>query len=176
LFSPAVSPNNDLIFLGGRVTYGQPGFFVAISTAGALLWRIALPTERGRQTLPNSRARFANDGQTVYIGTDLSGEETGNEHCYLYAVPTTSVDSVASEDGAGNIGIGTIDITRGVGTVIDVIGMLVHIHHQNRDPPCQAMRVVPGPVIVHGIFMKIVAHDHPPRAATQRHAGESEVM
>jgi len=108
LFSPAVSPNNDLIFLGGRVTYGQPGFFVAISTAGALLWRIALPTERGRQILPNSRARFANDGQTVYIGTDLSGEETGNEHCYLYAVPTTSVDSVASEDGAGNIGIGTI--------------------------------------------------------------------
>ncbi len=88
LFGPAVSPNNELIFLGGRVTYGQPGFFVGFNTAGALLWRISLPSEGGHHILPNSRARFTNDGQTVYIGTDLSGEESGNEHCYLYAVPT----------------------------------------------------------------------------------------
>jgi outer membrane protein assembly factor BamB len=88
LFGPAVSPNNDLIFLGGRVTYGQPGFFVGISTAGALLWRIALPSESGHHILPNSRARFANDGQTVYIGTAIPGQEGVNEHSYLYAVPT----------------------------------------------------------------------------------------
>jgi outer membrane protein assembly factor BamB len=88
LFGPAVSPNNELIFLGGRVTYGQPGFFVGFNTAGALLWRISLPSEGGSHILPNSRARFTSDGQTVYIGTDLSGQESGNEHCYFYAIPT----------------------------------------------------------------------------------------
>jgi outer membrane protein assembly factor BamB len=89
LLGPAVSPNNDVIFLAGLLA-GQPGFFAGLNTAGALLWRIALPSESGRNILSYSRARFANDGQTVYIGTAISGQEHGNEttHCYLYAVQT----------------------------------------------------------------------------------------
>jgi hypothetical protein len=89
LLGPAVSPNNDVIFLGGLLA-GQSGFFVGLSTAGALLWRIALPSESDRNITPYSRARFANDGQTVYIGTSISGQQHGDErtHCYLYAVPT----------------------------------------------------------------------------------------
>ncbi|MBI1748272.1 MAG: PQQ-binding-like beta-propeller repeat protein [Acidobacteria bacterium] len=88
LSSPVVSPNNDLIFLGGIVTYGQPGLFAGVSTAGALLWRILLPIEDGRNVVPSSRARFSGDAQMVYIGTSIPGQESGNEYCYLYAVAT----------------------------------------------------------------------------------------
>lgn len=90
LFDPAVSPNNDLIFLSGLIA-SRPGFLVGISAAGELRWRFDLPTESGdHNILPYSRARFANDGQTVYIGTAISGQQHGDEqtHSYLYAVQT----------------------------------------------------------------------------------------
>jgi hypothetical protein len=86
---PAVSPNNDLIFLSGLFP-GWPFFFEGVSTAGAQLWRIVLPSEGGRFISASSRARFANDGQTVYVGTNVSGQQHGDEqtHSYLYAVQT----------------------------------------------------------------------------------------
>ena len=89
LFAPIVSPNNDLIFVGGVVTFGQPGFFEAISTSGVALWKLVLPVENGLNIIPMSRARFTPDGQTAYIGTSIPGQ-TSDGHSYLYSVQTGS--------------------------------------------------------------------------------------
>ena len=89
LFQPIVSPINDLVFVGGVVNYGQPGFFAAVSNTGGLLWKVALPVENGLFVVPVSRARFTTDGQTAYIGTSIAGQ-TANEYSYLYSVQTGS--------------------------------------------------------------------------------------
>jgi IPT/TIG domain-containing protein/putative pyrroloquinoline-quinone-binding quinoprotein len=94
LFAPIVSPINDLIFVGGVVTYGQPGFFVAVSTTGVLRWKIALPVENGLNIVPDSRARFTADGQTAYIGTSIAGQ-TADPYSYLYSVQTGSAPTTA---------------------------------------------------------------------------------
>jgi IPT/TIG domain/PQQ-like domain/Abnormal spindle-like microcephaly-assoc'd, ASPM-SPD-2-Hydin len=87
LFGPVVSPLNDLLLIGGRVDYGQPGFFEAVSTAGASLWKEVLPVENGLNIVPMSRARFTPDGQTAYIGTSIAGQAS-NGYSYLYSVQT----------------------------------------------------------------------------------------
>ena len=89
LFAPIVSPNNDLIFVGGVVTFGQPGFFEAISTSGVALWKLVLPVENGLNIVPKSRARFTPDGQTAYIGTSIPGQGADG-YSYLYSVQTGS--------------------------------------------------------------------------------------
>ncbi|HEX3093751.1 MAG TPA: hypothetical protein VHW72_14055, partial [Candidatus Angelobacter sp.] len=89
LFAPIVSPSNDLIFVGGVVTFGQPGFFEAISTSGVALWKLVLPVENGLNIIPISRARFTPDGQTAYIGTSIPGQASDG-HSYLYSVQTGS--------------------------------------------------------------------------------------
>jgi hypothetical protein len=87
LFGPVVSPLNDLLLIGGRVDYGQPGFFEAVSTAGTSLWKEVLPVENGLNIVPMSRARFTPDGQTAYIGTSIAGQ-SGIGYSYLYSVQT----------------------------------------------------------------------------------------
>jgi hypothetical protein len=89
LFGPVVSPLNDLLLIGGRVDYGQPGFFEAVSTAGASLWKEVLPVENGLNIVPMSRARVTADGQTAYIGTSIAGQGS-NGYSYLYSVQTGS--------------------------------------------------------------------------------------
>jgi len=89
LFQPIVSPVNDLVFVGGIIAYGQPGFFAAVSNTGVLRWKIALPVENGLFVVPVSRARFTPDSQTAYIGTSIAGQ-TANEYSYLYSVQTGS--------------------------------------------------------------------------------------
>ncbi|HSP14996.1 MAG TPA: IPT/TIG domain-containing protein [Thermoanaerobaculia bacterium] len=89
LLAPIVSPLNDLIFVGGIVDYGQPGFFEAVSTSGVSLWKFVLPLENGLDIVPGSRARFTLDGQTAYIGTSIAGQTT-NGYSYLYSVQTAS--------------------------------------------------------------------------------------
>ncbi|HVG91017.1 MAG TPA: PQQ-binding-like beta-propeller repeat protein, partial [Alphaproteobacteria bacterium] len=89
LFQPIVSPVNDLVFVGGVINYGQPGFFAAVGNTGALRWKIALPVENGLFVVPASRARFTPDSQTAYIGTSIAGQ-TQNEYSYLYSVQTGS--------------------------------------------------------------------------------------
>jgi hypothetical protein len=76
LFSHMVSPLNDLLFVGGVVNYGQPGFFEAVSTAGTSLWKVVLPVEDGLNVVPMSRARFTSGGQTAYIGTSIPGQSS----------------------------------------------------------------------------------------------------
>jgi hypothetical protein len=87
LFSHMVSPLNDLLFVGGVVNYGQPGFFEAVTTTGVSLWKVVLPIENGLNIVPMSRARFTPDGQTAYIGTSIPGQPS-NGYSYLYSVQT----------------------------------------------------------------------------------------
>jgi hypothetical protein len=89
LFQPIVSPVSDLVFVGGIIDYGQPGFFAAVGNTGVLRWKIALPVENGLFVVPASRARFTPDSQTAYIGASIAGQ-TENEYSYLYSVQTGS--------------------------------------------------------------------------------------
>ncbi len=93
LFGPVVSPLNDLLMIGGIVTYGQPGFFEAVSTSGVSLWKQLLPVENGLNIVPMSRARFTPDGQTAYFGTSVPGQN-GVGYSYLYSVQTGSSSTV----------------------------------------------------------------------------------
>jgi hypothetical protein len=97
LLSQMVSPLNDIIFVGGIVDYGQPGFFEALSTTGTALWKTVLPLANGLNIVPMSRARFTPDGQTAYIGTSIPGQASDG-YSYLYSVQTgtASAPSLAS--------------------------------------------------------------------------------
>ena len=95
LFQPRVRPQNDLVFMGGRITYGQPGFFQAVSTTGTPLWRVDLPDEPGfapyGQLVPMSRPVFSPDGNTAYGVVDVAGDGSSpNPYCYLYAIDLTA--------------------------------------------------------------------------------------
>ena len=87
MYGPVVSPLNDLLMIGGLVTYGQPGFFEAVSTTGSLIWKELLPVENGLNIWPMSRARFTPDGQTAYFGMSIAGQGD-NPYTYLYSVAT----------------------------------------------------------------------------------------
>jgi len=100
LYSHMVSPLNDLLFVGGVVNYGQPGFFEAVSTGGTSLWKVVLPVENGFNIVPMSRARFTSDGQTAYIGTSIPGQPSDG-YSYLYSVQT----------GGGGVGISLSSLT-----------------------------------------------------------------
>jgi hypothetical protein len=95
LFDPIASPQSDLLVLGGRVNYGEPGFFLAVGSDGLLKWRADLPFESGNWIIPNTRARFAPDGQTAYIGAGIPGQ-VGDEYCYLYALQTAASPAPSS--------------------------------------------------------------------------------
>ena len=95
LFDPIVSPQSDLLILGGRVEYGEPGFFIAVGADGLLKWRADLPFESGNWIIPNTRARFAANGQTAYIGAGIPGQ-VGDEYCYLYALQTAASTAASS--------------------------------------------------------------------------------
>jgi hypothetical protein len=99
LFEPVVSPTNSLVFMGGRITYGQPGFFLAVGTNGAPQWRVDLPDEPGfepyGQLVPSSRPAFTPDGTTAYVVVDVAGDGSSpNPYSFLYAIDT-------SESGGG---------------------------------------------------------------------------
>jgi outer membrane protein assembly factor BamB len=94
LFDPIVRPTNGLVLMGGQITYGQPGFIRAVGTEGKPLWKVDLPTEPGfgdyGQVLPISRPRFAANGNTAYIATDVAGDSASpNPYSYLYAIDTS---------------------------------------------------------------------------------------
>lgn len=95
LFEPVVSPDNDLVFMGGRITYGEPGLFFAASTAGKPLWQVNLPTQPGfepyGQLVPISRPAFSPDGNTAYTVVDVAGDgSSSNPYSFLYAIDTSS--------------------------------------------------------------------------------------
>lgn len=108
MFEPKVRPQNDLLFMGGRLNYGEPGFFQAVSSTGAALWRVDLPTEPGfapyGQLVPMTRPVFSPDGSTGYGVTDVAGDgASANKYSFLYAIdlgatppPPTNAKPVAT--------------------------------------------------------------------------------
>ena len=94
LNDPVVSPQNDLIFIGGVITYGERGYFMGVGTDGNPRWRVDLPDENGAgeygQVRPISRARFSPDGQTAYISADIAGISPNEDRSYFYAIDTTA--------------------------------------------------------------------------------------
>lgn len=95
MFEPIASPTNSLVFTGGRVNYGQPGFFLAFETSGVPLWRIDLPDEAGfepyGQLVPFSRPVFSPDGTAAYTVTDVAGDGSSpSPYSFLYAIDTSS--------------------------------------------------------------------------------------
>jgi outer membrane protein assembly factor BamB len=95
LFEPAVTPTGSLVFVPGRVTYGQPGFFLGVSPAGQPRWRVDLPDEPGLepygQLVPISRPVFSPNATTAYMVTDVAGDgAVANPFGYLYAIDVTT--------------------------------------------------------------------------------------
>lgn len=96
LFQPRVGPRNDLLFMGGRVDYGQPGFFLAVSNNGTPLWQVNLPDEPGfapyGQLVPFTRPVFSPDGNTAYAVTDVAGDGASSKpYSFLYAIDVSAV-------------------------------------------------------------------------------------
>lgn len=89
---PVASPQNDLIFTGGLITYGNHGNFMGTSINGERLWRIDLPDENGDaeygQVRPMSRARFTPDGDTAYISADIALVSSNEHRSYFYSIDT----------------------------------------------------------------------------------------
>ena len=96
MFEPRVRAANDFLFMGGRITYGQPGFFLAVGTDGVPRWRIDLPTEPGfaeyGQLVPITRPVFTPDQNTAYMVTDVAGDGA-NPYCFLYAIDLSTSGS-----------------------------------------------------------------------------------
>jgi hypothetical protein len=92
MYGPIVSPQNDLIFTGGLITYGNHGNFMGTSIDGQRLWRIDLPDENGDaeygQVRPESRARFTPDGDTAYISADIAQVSSNEHRSYFYSIDT----------------------------------------------------------------------------------------
>ncbi|HEY0408001.1 MAG TPA: Ig-like domain-containing protein, partial [Pyrinomonadaceae bacterium] len=119
LSDPVASPANQIVFVPGILTYGEPGFFLGLNPAnGAELWRVPLPVEPGfneyGQVRPDNRAVFSNDGQTAYVSADVAGNYS---YTYFYAVdasatlPCTVAISPASRSFAANGGPGQIAVS-----------------------------------------------------------------
>jgi hypothetical protein len=93
LQDPIINDQDDLIFVGGVITYGQAGFFLGVDRNGNPKWRVELPDENGAadygQVRPMSRARFSADGQTAYISAEIAGVSSNEDRSYLYAVDTS---------------------------------------------------------------------------------------
>jgi hypothetical protein len=86
---PIVSPLNSMLAMGGIPTYGMSGFFKAVGTGThSELWRVTLAPENGGNLVPDSRPRFAPDGQTLYITAQILGGDQSNLYGYVYAIDT----------------------------------------------------------------------------------------
>jgi outer membrane protein assembly factor BamB len=86
---PTVSPNNDLVVVGGVKTFGDVGFIKGIScSSGRLQWTITLPGSfyPEPRVVPIHRPRFSSDGKTVYVSTTILGGSSSNPHSFLYAI------------------------------------------------------------------------------------------
>ena len=97
--APVASPTNNAVVVGGRITFGQPGFVKGLDVAsGGLLWTINLPDESGVHMVPFSRPWFSADGRRAYITTTLPGSTAGG---YLYAIDLVTPSCAADFTGDG---------------------------------------------------------------------------
>src|SRR5258708_12431350 len=57
-----------------------------------------------------------------------------------------------------------VDIGGGLGAVIHVIGVFVHVEHEDGTPACQGRRRVAAPLIPHPLAPPQISHHTPPHA------------
>jgi outer membrane protein assembly factor BamB len=110
MFAPRVNRQNTVVFVGGILTYGQAGFFRAVTTTGQPLFQVALPDEPGLaeygQLVPLSRPVFSPDGATAYSVVDVSGDGNlpyADTYAYLYAIDTTSTGGTPPTTVSGTV-------------------------------------------------------------------------
>ena len=128
MFQPRVGPRNDLLFMGGRITYGAPGFFLAVHTNGTPLWRVNLPDEPGfapyGQLVPMTRPVFTPDGNTAYMVTDVAGDGAStNPYSFLYAIDvSTGTGTPSNQNPVANFTTNCVPRTSGGGADCTVDG------------------------------------------------------
>lgn len=86
---PTVSPNNDVIALGGAIGFGEQGFVRAYNTAGDLLWEVPLPGTSLPRWWPVHHPRFSHDGKTLYVSTVMLDSNPPDPHSFLFAIAVT---------------------------------------------------------------------------------------
>jgi outer membrane protein assembly factor BamB len=105
LQGPIASPTDELLAMGGRIAFGQPGWIRGFSTAdGQELFRVDLPSENGFSVVPDSRAQFTEDGATAYFSCNLAISGP-TEYCYLYAIETGTGAIPGDINGDGAVDI-----------------------------------------------------------------------
>jgi chitodextrinase len=128
MFEPRVGPRNDLVFMGGRITYGAPGFFLAVHTNGTPLWRVNLPDEPGfspyGQLVPMTRPVFTPDGNTAYMVTDVAGDGASTSpYSFLYAIDvSTGTGTPTNQKPVANFTTNCVPRTSGGGADCTVDG------------------------------------------------------
>lgn len=85
---PIVSPQGDLVLMGGQETFGRPGLIQAFAASdGALFFEINIPKEPdGTCAVPYARARFTRAGDRAYIPAVQLCEVPQEYHSWLYAI------------------------------------------------------------------------------------------
>jgi hypothetical protein len=89
---PEITPDAELLVLGGVVTYGDLGFIRAYSTGdGQEMWSVTLPGEiyPGSRFVPVDSPLITPDGATAYVSTVMLGG-SADPHSLLYAVDTST--------------------------------------------------------------------------------------
>ena len=86
-----VSPDNSVLFDGGRMNFGEPGWLRGYDAGdGALLWDVSLPEERVGATwgdlVVSGEPTFAADSSRVYAPVEVLALNNSNPYSYLYAV------------------------------------------------------------------------------------------
>src|SRR5206468_10781581 len=60
-----------------------------------------------------------------------------------------------------------INVPARICPIVHVIGMFVHVHHQQRYSPRKTARMIPRPVMVHGVLARVVVQNDPARATAE---------
>ncbi|HYN86759.1 MAG TPA: Ig-like domain-containing protein [Pyrinomonadaceae bacterium] len=102
LEEPVASPAGNVVFMGGRITSGQPGYFTAVKTEdGTTAWKMILPNEPGfypdyyGNLVPYNRPVFSDDGVTAYTNVWVAASPG---YSYFYAVNTSSEDIPVNQE------------------------------------------------------------------------------
>jgi len=97
---PTISPQNDVVVVGGVVNFGDVGFIKGISSnTGELLWTVQLPGAfyPAPRVVSVHHPRISPDGKVAYVSTTILGGSNEDPHSYLYAImikdTTTEVNS-----------------------------------------------------------------------------------
>ncbi len=124
---PIVDPLNTQLLMGSNTTLNNAGFILAASTQdGHELWRVTLPIEDptvwnpsvgifGFNQFPNTRARFAANGQTAYIITSTATGDNNTSKSFVYSLNTgtgtpPAPTSIVSRKTHGTAGVFDINL------------------------------------------------------------------